>query len=193
MALVITTPPPAPVESPKKVMTSQLAKEGIAVSTAMCEHFAMSRADLSQAVQVAELEAFSHIIERFGVGSGCDICRPAVASILASLHNRHVLAEGRAALQDTNAELDSHMERHIATYEDEWWLCCATLCAFDSLRPSSMPPIPPIRPAPTCLSEDSVGRRRRLNVIQRPSSSRRTVWRCAHERGGNECGGGMPS
>lgn len=120
MALVITTPPPAPVESPKKVMTSQLAKEGIAVSTAMCEHFAMSRADLSQAVQVAELEAFSHIIERFGVGSGCDICRPAVASILASLHNRHVLAEGRAALQDTNAELDAHMARHIATYEDEW-------------------------------------------------------------------------
>ncbi len=95
----------------KKVMTAQLAKEGIAVSNAMCEHFAMSRAELFQAVQVAELEAFSDIIERFGVGSGCDICKPAVASILASLYNRHVLAEGRAALQDTNDRVMANMQK----------------------------------------------------------------------------------
>ena len=95
----------------KKVMSAQLAKEGIAVSNAMCEHFAMSRAELFHAVQVAELDAFSDIIERFGAGAGCDICKPAVASILASLYNRHVLAEGRAALQDTNDRVMANMQK----------------------------------------------------------------------------------
>lgn len=95
----------------KKVMSAQLAKEGIAVSNAMCEHFAMSRAELFQAVQVAELDVFSDIIARFGTGAGCDICKPAVASILATLYNRHVLADGRAALQDTNDRVMANMQR----------------------------------------------------------------------------------
>ena len=95
----------------KKIMTTEMTKAGLAVSTAMCEHFAMSRADLFGAVQVAELTAFSEIIARFGTGSGCDICKPAVASILASLYNGHVLAEGRAALQDTNDRVMANMQK----------------------------------------------------------------------------------
>jgi nitrite reductase (NADH) large subunit len=95
----------------KKLMTTELERAGIAVSNAMCEHFAMSRAELFNAVQIAELTAFSDIIERFGTGRGCDICKPAVASILASLYNGHVLAEGRAALQDTNDRVMANMQK----------------------------------------------------------------------------------
>ena len=95
----------------KKLMTAELERAGIAVSNAMCEHFAMSRADLFSAVQIAELTAFSEIIERFGTGRGCDICKPAVASILASLYNGHVLAGDRAALQDTNDRVMANMQK----------------------------------------------------------------------------------
>jgi len=95
----------------KKLMTTEMAKAGLAVSNAMCEHFAMSRAELFSAVQIAELTAFSDIIDRFGEGRGCDICKPAVASILASLYNGHVLAEGRAALQDTNDRVMANMQK----------------------------------------------------------------------------------
>ena len=95
----------------KKIMGSEMAKHGLTVSNAMCEHFAMSRAELFQAVQVAGVETFTEIIERFGVGRGCDICKPACASILASLYNKHVLAEGRAALQDTNDRVMANMQK----------------------------------------------------------------------------------
>ncbi|WNM28323.1 nitrite reductase large subunit NirB [Demequina capsici] len=95
----------------KKVMGEEMAKQGLVASTAMCEHFAMSRAELFQAVQVAELDSFTAIVERFGTGRGCDICKPTVASILASLYNRHVLAEGRAALQDTNDRVMANMQK----------------------------------------------------------------------------------
>ncbi|WP_062201795.1 nitrite reductase large subunit NirB [Demequina salsinemoris] len=95
----------------KKVMGEEMAKQGLVASNALCEHFAMSRAELFQAVQVAELDSFSAIVERFGSGRGCDICKPTVASILASLYNRHVLAEGRAGLQDTNDRVMANMQK----------------------------------------------------------------------------------
>jgi nitrite reductase (NADH) large subunit len=95
----------------KKIMSAQMESQGLTVSNAMCEHFAMSRAELFQAVQVAGLETFSEIIGRFGVGRGCDICKPAIGSILATLYNKHVLAEGRAALQDTNDRVMANMQK----------------------------------------------------------------------------------
>lgn len=95
----------------KKIMTSEMAKVGLTVSAALCEHFAMSRAELFQAVSVAGLQSFSDIVARFGGGRGCDICKPTVASILASLYNKHVLAEGRAALQDTNDRVMANLQK----------------------------------------------------------------------------------
>ncbi len=95
----------------KKMMSTEMAKAGLTVSTALCEHFAMSRAELFQAVAVAGIETFSEIVARFGNGSGCDICKPTVASILASLYNKHVLSEGRAALQDTNDRVMANLQK----------------------------------------------------------------------------------
>ena len=95
----------------KKIMGAEMEKQGLAVSNALCEHFAMSRAELFSAVQVAELDTFSEIISRFGTGRGCDICKPTVGSILATLYNKHVLAEGRAALQDTNDRVMANMQK----------------------------------------------------------------------------------
>lgn len=95
----------------KKIMATELEKSGIEVSNALCEHVEMSRAQLFDAVRVAELTTFSEIMDRFGTGRGCDICKPAIASILASLYNQHVLAEGRAALQDTNDRVMANMQK----------------------------------------------------------------------------------
>jgi len=77
----------------------------------MCEHVALSRAALFAAVQVSELRTFSEIIARFGTGRGCDICKPVVASILASLYDEHVLAADRAALQDTNDRVMANLQK----------------------------------------------------------------------------------
>ncbi|MEK8227124.1 hypothetical protein NKG05_15190 [Oerskovia sp. M15] len=50
----------------KKITTTELEKAGIEVSNALCEHFELSRAQLFDAVRVADLHTFSEIIARFG-------------------------------------------------------------------------------------------------------------------------------
>ena len=95
----------------KKLLGAEMAKSGLSLSTAMCEHVAMSRADLYTAVQVSGLRTFSEIIGRFGTGRGCDICKPVIASVLASLYDEHVLADDRAALQDTNDRVMANMQK----------------------------------------------------------------------------------
>ncbi len=95
----------------KKLVGAEMAKAGLAVSTAMCEHVAMSRAELYTSVQVTGLRTFSDIIDRFGAGRGCDICKPVIASVLASLYDEHVLADDRAALQDTNDRVMANLQK----------------------------------------------------------------------------------
>jgi nitrite reductase (NADH) large subunit len=95
----------------KKIVGAELEKSGIEISNALCEHFDMSRAQLFSAIQVSELRTFSEIVERFGAGRGCDLCKPAVGSILASLYNEHALAQDRAALQDTNDRVMANMQK----------------------------------------------------------------------------------
>lgn len=95
----------------RKLMGSEMAKAGLTLSSAMCEHVAMSRADLYTSVQVSGLRTFSEIIGRFGTGRGCDICKPVIASVLASLYGEHVLADDRAALQDTNDRVMANMQK----------------------------------------------------------------------------------
>ena len=102
-----------------KLTKTELTKAGVEVSNALCEHFDLSRAQLFDAVRVADLHTFSEIIARFGrvpdgatdPGRGCDICRPTVASILASLGNGHILAGEQAALQDTNDHMLANMQK----------------------------------------------------------------------------------
>ncbi len=45
---------------------------------------------------------FDDVVAAHGTGRGCDVCKPTVASILASQLNGHVLDEGARTLQDTN-------------------------------------------------------------------------------------------
>ncbi len=95
----------------KKLVGAELAKSGAVLSTALCEHFDMSRRQLFDAVRVSGLTTFSAVIERFGVGRGCDICKPALASILSTLVGGHVLDGENAALQDTNDHVMANLQK----------------------------------------------------------------------------------
>lgn len=95
----------------KKIVGQELTKLGRTTSDALCEHFSMSRRQLFDAVRVSELTTFSAIIARFGTGRGCDICKPALASILSVLVGAHVLDGENAALQDTNDHVMANMQK----------------------------------------------------------------------------------
>ncbi|MEV4009684.1 nitrite reductase large subunit NirB [Nonomuraea angiospora] len=89
-----------------------LEKSGVEVSKALCEHFTYSRAELFDIVRVRKITTFSQLITEHGQGRGCDICKPAVASILASLYNGHVLDGERVTLQDTNDHFLANMQKN---------------------------------------------------------------------------------
>ncbi|MGB8794471.1 MAG: nitrite reductase large subunit NirB, partial [Mycobacterium sp.] len=84
------------------LLSQLLAAEGVEISKALCEHFSQSRAELFEIVQASAVRTFSGLIERYGTGTGCDICKPVVASILASTSSEHILDGEQASLQDTN-------------------------------------------------------------------------------------------
>ncbi len=95
----------------KRLVGAELAKAGVVMSSALCEHFALSRRQLFDVVRVTGLRTFSEVVARYGTGRGCDICKPVVASILATLHHDHVLEGENAALQDTNDHVMANLQK----------------------------------------------------------------------------------
>jgi nitrite reductase (NADH) large subunit len=89
-----------------------LEQSGVEVSKALCEHFAVSRAELFEIIAGTGIRTFSELIAQYGRGRGCDICKPAVASILASLGTGHVLSGEQATLQDTNDHFLANLQRN---------------------------------------------------------------------------------
>ncbi|MDX8036273.1 nitrite reductase large subunit NirB [Lentzea sp. BCCO 10_0856] len=85
---------------------------GVEQSKALCEHFTHSRAELFEIVRATRITTFTSLVEKHGSGRGCDICKPAVASILASLNNGHILGEAQVSLQDTNDKFLANLQRN---------------------------------------------------------------------------------
>jgi nitrite reductase (NADH) large subunit len=94
-----------------QVLQAELQRKGIAVNTHLCEHFPYSRQQLFSLIRVGGLRSFAETLEKHGRGLGCDICKPAVASILASCWNEFVLGAERGALQDTNDYFLANMQK----------------------------------------------------------------------------------
>ncbi|OBH30289.1 nitrite reductase large subunit [Mycobacterium sp. E342] len=89
-----------------------LEAEGVEQSKALCEHFSQSRAELFEIISATEIRTFSGLLERFGRGKGCDICKPVVASILASTGSEHILEGEQASLQDSNDHFLANIQKN---------------------------------------------------------------------------------
>lgn len=96
----------------KNVVDSELEKRGVEVSKDICEHFPYSRQDLFNIVKVNGIRTFRTLIRDHGKGHGCDICKPTVASILATCWNEHILATDHVPLQDTNDTFMANMQKN---------------------------------------------------------------------------------
>jgi nitrite reductase (NADH) large subunit len=95
------------------LLKTLLADSGVEVSRALCEHFGQTRAELFDIVRVTGITTFTELVQRHGTGRGCDVCKPVVASILASQHKvAHVLDGESAALQDTNDHFLANIQRN---------------------------------------------------------------------------------
>ena len=106
------------VPSLTKLLNQELAKSGIEVSRALCEHFDHSRAELYRLVEEGGQETFTEVVAAHGTGAGrgCAVCRPTVASILSSLGalsgKRHSpVGRQLGSLQDTNDHVMANIQK----------------------------------------------------------------------------------
>ncbi|MBE9539110.1 MAG: nitrite reductase large subunit [Proteobacteria bacterium] len=96
----------------KNVVEDEMASRGLEVDTSICEHFSYTRQELFHMIKVEAIKSFAELLEKHGKGHGCDICKPAVASILASLWNDYILEEKHVGLQDTNDTFLANMQKN---------------------------------------------------------------------------------
>ncbi|WP_049571851.1 nitrite reductase large subunit NirB [Streptomyces sp. SBT349] len=105
-----------------ELVNDELAACGVAVDTGLCPCFSHTRQELYEIVRALRVTSYRALLDEHGReaargGDGCDVCKPAVASIIASLApaigaGRHVLDGEQAALQDTNDHFLANLQRN---------------------------------------------------------------------------------
>ncbi|MFI0939280.1 nitrite reductase large subunit NirB [Streptomyces sp. NPDC021020] len=105
-----------------QLVDAELEASGVEVDKGLCPHFAQTRAELYEIVLALRISSYRELLDGHGRegargGEGCETCKPAVASILASLAptvgaSVHVLEGEQAALQDTNDHFLANMQKN---------------------------------------------------------------------------------
>ncbi|KAF8901644.1 NADPH nitrite reductase [Gymnopilus junonius] len=97
------------------IFNSAMKNAGHIVMNHICSHFQRSRQDLFMIVKIKELTTFKDIMKEAGKNPysiGCEICKPAVASILSSIHNEFVMSPAHHQNQDTNDKYLANIQRN---------------------------------------------------------------------------------
>lgn len=92
-----------------QILDAELVKSGRATKKRLCEHFDYTRQELFTIVKLGRIETFDALLDSHGSGDGCEICRPAVASVLAATWND--LVAKHASIQDTNDRFLANIQR----------------------------------------------------------------------------------
>ncbi|MCP3422000.1 nitrite reductase large subunit NirB [Nocardioides pinisoli] len=100
------------VATVKNIIEDHFASVGKVVDKGLCEHFRLTRQELFDVVAVHGYRRFDDIVAAHGTGRGCDVCKPAIASILASQTSTHILEPATAELQDTNDKYLGNIQRN---------------------------------------------------------------------------------
>lgn len=98
-----------------KPMVADLVKEslktlGKTVKESICEHFDYSRQELYGIVKLKDIQDFDELLDTVGKGHGCEVCKPAVAAIFASIYNE--TANKQNTIQDTNDRYLANIQRN---------------------------------------------------------------------------------
>ncbi|MGB8927999.1 MAG: nitrite reductase large subunit NirB, partial [Pantoea agglomerans] len=95
----------------KQVMEFELENLGVEVKKDICEHFSYSRQELYHLVRAGEFRTFDALLTSHGRGQGCEVCKPLVASLLASCWNDYLLKPAHLPLQDTNDRYFANIQK----------------------------------------------------------------------------------
>ncbi|MFC5409922.1 nitrite reductase large subunit NirB [Larkinella bovis] len=95
----------------KDLMQGVLKQKGHYIRNVLCEHLDYARQELLDLIKINGLKTYNDVLDRFGKGDGCEVCKPAVASMLASLWNDNILEQGRATIQDSNDRFLANIQK----------------------------------------------------------------------------------
>ncbi|MEU9152364.1 nitrite reductase large subunit NirB [Streptomyces sp. NPDC048417] len=105
-----------------QLVTAELEASGVEVDKGLCGCFAQTREELYEIVLALRVNTYRELLDRYGRedargGDGCEVCKPAVASVIASLApvigaSGYVLDGEQAALQDSNDHFLANLQKN---------------------------------------------------------------------------------
>jgi len=95
----------------KDLMVHSMKSQGKYVRNVLCEHFNYSRQEMFDLVKLHELKSYDEVLDKLGNGDGCELCKPPVASILASLWGEMILKKGNDTAQDSNDRFLANIQK----------------------------------------------------------------------------------
>ncbi|WP_435613536.1 nitrite reductase large subunit NirB [Streptomyces sp. bgisy159] len=105
-----------------QLVTAELEAGGIEVDKGLCGCFSQTREELYEIVLALRVNTYQDLLDRYGRdgargGDGCEVCKPAVGSIIASLApsigaSGYVLDGEQAALQDSNDHFLANIQKN---------------------------------------------------------------------------------
>ncbi|MGC9377678.1 nitrite reductase large subunit NirB [Streptomyces sp. MH13] len=105
-----------------QLVTAELEANGVEVDKGLCGCFDRTREELYEIVRTLRITSYRELLDRHGRegargGDGCEVCKPAVGSVIASLApvigaSGYVLDGEQAALQDTNDHFLANLQRN---------------------------------------------------------------------------------
>ena len=93
----------------KDLIAGTLKANGRYIRNLLCEHFDQSRQELLHLVRLHGVRTYDEVLGRWGKGDGCEVCKPAVASILASCWNDNI--QQQAVIQDSNDRFLANIQK----------------------------------------------------------------------------------
>ena len=99
----------------QSIFNTQMKDMGQEVLNHLCPHFKHSRMDLYNIISIKGLKDLPSVMKEAGTDPdslGCEACKPAIGSILASLYNQHIMTNPLHALQDTNDRFLANIQRN---------------------------------------------------------------------------------
>jgi nitrite reductase (NADH) large subunit len=91
------------------ILKLTLESLGHKVKKSLCEHFDFSRQELFDIIRIKDIKSYDALLNACGTGDGCEVCKPAVASLLASIWNEPILEQD--TIQDTNDRYLANIQR----------------------------------------------------------------------------------
>jgi nitrite reductase (NADH) large subunit len=95
----------------KDLMLYTMKAQGKYIRNVICEHFNYSRQELFDLIHIHQLKSYDEVLDSLGKADGCEVCKPLVSSLLASIWNEMILKKGNDTAQDSNDRFLANIQK----------------------------------------------------------------------------------